>query len=357
MTLSQTASVKVSAEPFGHTGEGNAVERYLIGNDSGMEIVVTNYGGILVSLKTPDRHGESGDVILGFDTLAEYLASPKYFGVIAGRYANRIAGGRFVLDGVPYSLDQNRGPNHLHGGFKGFDTVVWQAKEITREGAAGVQLSYLSKDGEEGYPGNLQATVAYLLSETNELHIEYWANTDKTTIVNLTNHAYFNLAGAGDILTHELTIFANQFTPVDPTLIPSGELRNVKDTAFDFTSPRLIAAGIDRKDEQLLLAAGYDHNFVLQKPVGKWGPAATLHDPHSGRTMEILTTQPGLQFYSGNYIEGISGKGGAVYPKHAGCCLETQHFPDSPNQPSFPSTILRPGDQYREATCLRFSTV
>jgi aldose 1-epimerase len=355
MPLSQTDSVKVSAQPFGRTEDGTAVDRYLLTN-AGVEVVVMTYGGILVSLKVPDRHGEFADVVLGFDTLDEYLASPKYFGVIAGRYANRIARGRFALDGVSFCLGQNRGQNHLHGGFKGFDTVVWQASEIREDGMVGVELSYLSKDGEEGYPGNLQATVAYVLME-DALYIDYRAITDKTTIVNLTNHAYFNLAGTGDVLGHELTIDAQHFTPVDPTLIPSGELRSVKDTAFDFTRARLIGEGIRISDDQLTLAQGYDHNFVLEKRNGPWSRAAKLYEPASGRELEIFTTQPGLQFYSGNYIEGIQGKGGAVYPKHAGCCLETQHFPDSPNHPSFPTTTLRPGEQYREQTILRFSAV
>lgn len=355
MTFSEKPSATVSAEPFGRTTEGTSVERYFLTNSTGMEVWITTYGGIVAALKAPDRHGEMADVVLGFDTLAEYLESTRYFGVIAGRFANRIAKGRFTLDGRPVCLGQNRGENHLHGGFKGFDTVVWKGSEINRAGAVGVELSYLSKDGEEGYPGNLQATVTYLLTENNELRIEYSATSDKPTIVNLTNHSYFNLAGAGDILGHELTIQAEQFTPVDQTLIPSGELRSVSGTPFDFTKPRLIAEGINSPDEQLTLAGGYDHNFVLQKPLGEWRPAATLHEARSGRTLDILTTQPGLQFYSGNYIEGIVGKGGRFYGKHAGCCLETQHFPDSPNHPSFPSTILRPGEEYHEATILRFS--
>lgn len=355
MMSSETASGKVSAELFGRTAEGTAVERYLLTNSSGIEARISTYGGILLSLKVPDRKGDLADVVLGFDTLEEYLASTRYFGVIAGRHANRIAKGQFTLDGVAYSLGRNRGENHLHGGFNGFDTVVWNAVETTQAGATGVALSYLSKDGEEGYPGNLRATVVYLLTDNNELRIEYSATTDQATIVNLTNHAYFNLAGAGDILGHELTIEADQFTPVDPTLIPTGKLRDVHQTAFDFTSARRIGDGLKTDDDQLKLAGGYDHNFVLRKPASEWGPAVTLHEPLSGRTLEILTTQPGLQFYSGNYIEGIVGKGGAVYEKYAGCCLETQHFPDSPNQPSFPSVILRPGEQYHEATILRFS--
>jgi aldose 1-epimerase len=354
---SETISGKVSAEPFGRTAEGTLVDRYLLKNSTGMEVTIITYGGILNALKTPDRYGELADVVLGFDTLAEYLTSARYFGVIAGRFANRIAKGQFALDGVPYSLGRNRGENHLHGGFKGFDTVVWAASEIQRDGVVGVELSYLSKDGEEGYPGNLQAKVAYLLTENSELRIEYSAATDEATIVNLTNHAYFNLSGRGDVLGHELMIQAEQFTPVDPTLIPSGELRSVRGTPFDFTSPRVIADGLDSLDEQLSLAGGYDHNYVLQKALGEWGLAARLYEERSGRRLDILTTQPGLQFYSGNYIEGIVGKAGVVYEKHAGCCLETQHFPDSPNQPSFPSTILRPGEEYQEATILRFSAV
>lgn len=352
---SVTSTGKVSKKRFGQTAEGTPVDAYRLTNSGGMEAVITTYGGIVVSLKAPDRNGEFADVVLGFDTLEEYLASSRYFGVIAGRFANRIAGGQFSLDGVAFSLDRNRGRNHLHGGFNGFDTVVWSAEEIRHEDAQGVQLSYLSRDGEEGYPGNLRATVAYLLTENNELRIEYSATTDRTTIVNLTNHSYFNLSGAGDIRLHELTIFADKFTPVDETLIPSGELRRVEDTPFDFTSARLIAEGLSIDDEQLKFAGGYDHNFVLHKPAGEWGPAARLYEPRSGRTLDIHTTQPGLQFYSGNYLDGIPGKGGAVYGKQAGCCLETQHFPDSPNHPSFPSTILRPGEQYHEATLLRFS--
>jgi len=355
MAPTEMVSGKLSAESFGQTAEGMGVDRYLLRNSAGMEAVITTYGGILVSLKAPDRNGELGDVVLGFDTLAEYLASTRYFGVVAGRFANRIANGKFVLDGVPISLGRNRGDNHLHGGFNGFDTVVWSGAEITRDGAAGVELTYLSRDGEEGYPGNLQATVTYLLTEANEMQLEYSATTDKTTIVNLTNHSYFNLAGRGDILGHELTSESDHFTPVDPTLIPTGELRRVCSTAFDFRLPRLIGEAMQSADEQLSIAGGYDHNFVLRKPLGAWGKAARLHDPQSGRTLEIFTTQPGLQFYSGNYLEAIPGKAGAVYGKYAGCCLETQHFPDSPNHPSFPSTILRPGEQYYEKTILRFS--
>lgn len=355
MKLSERTAGKVSAKPFGQTADGTSVERYLLTNSAGMEVIITTYGGIVVSLKAPDRNGALADVVLGFDTLDEYLASTRYFGVIAGRFANRIAKGRFALDGVAFCLEQNRDENHLHGGFNGFDTVVWKALEVKRDGAVGVQLHYLSKDGEAGYPGNLQATVAYLLTDKNELQIEYSATTDKTTIVNLTNHSYFNLAGGGDVLAHELTIYAEQFTPVDPNLIPSGELRSVRSTPFDFTSSRTIAQAIDSSDEQLMLAGGFDHNFVLQKPRGQWGPAARLYEPRSGRTLDILTTQPGLQFYSGNYLDGIPGKSGAVYGRYAGCCLETQHFPDSPNQPSFPTTVLRPGQQYYEATILRFS--
>ena len=354
MIFSDTASGKVSSRPFGQTPAGTSVDRYLLTNSAGMEVVITTYGGIVVSLKAPDRRGQLADVVLGFDTLDEYLASTKYFGVIAGRYANRIAKGRFDLDGVPFRLGLNRGENHLHGGFRGFDTVVWKASEISQDGMAGVELTYLSKDGEEGYPGNLRATVTYLLMD-DALHIDYRATTDKTTIVNLTNHSYFNLAGTGDVLGHELTIYAEQFTPVDPTLIPSGELRSVRNTAFDFTRARLIGEGIGIIDDQLMLAGGYDHNFALEKRNRAWSRAARLYEPSSGRELEIFTTQPGLQFYSGNYLDQIPGKGGAVYSKHAGCCLETQHFPDSPNHPSFPSTTLRPGQQYHEATILLFS--
>jgi aldose 1-epimerase len=351
----EIASGTVSSQPFGQTAEGTAVESYLLTNSSGMEVMIMTYGGVVISLKVPDRHGDVADVVLGFDTLDEYLESTRYFGAIAGRFANRIARGQFALDGVTVCLGQNRDGNHLHGGFKGFDTVVWTASEIRRDDSAGVELTYFSKDGEEAYPGKLQATVLYLLTPENELRIEYSATTDKATIVNLTNHSYFNLAGDGDILGHQLTIPAAQFTPVDSTLIPTGELRSVRTTPFDFISPKLIGEAINDPDEQLGFAGGYDHNFVLKKPVGEWGAAAKLYEPHSGRLLDIFTTQPGLQFYSGNYLEGIRGKRGARYEKYAGCCLETQHFPDSPNHPAFPSTILRPGEHYRELTAMRFS--
>ena len=357
MTPTQTGSLRISTEMFGWISEGTAIDRYLLRNSSGMEVAILAYGGILASLKVPDRHGDFADAVLGFDTLEEYVASTRYFGVIAGRYANRIANGVFELDGAQIALGTNRGGHHLHGGFNGFDTVVWSGKEICEAASVGVELNYLSKDGEQGYPGNLQATVTYRLTENNELTIDYVATTDKPTIVNLTNHAYFNLAGSGNILGHELTIEADHFTPVDATLIPTGELRKVNNTAFDFTKAHLISDGLGVADEQLAVAEGYDHNFVLRKPAGEWGTAVKLYHPCSGRALEILTTQPGLQFYSGNYIEGIKGKGGVAYQKHAGCCLETQHFPDSPNHASFPSTVLRPGERYHEKTLLRFYAV
>jgi aldose 1-epimerase len=317
-----------------------------------MEIKITNYGGIITHIYVPDRNGNFDDVVLGHDTLEGYLNRSRYFGALIGRYANRIARGCFTLNGVRYSLATNNGANHLHGGLKGFDKVVWEAVEFDD----GVRLNYLSQDGEENYPGNLRATVTYSLTEENELRIEYFATTDKDTVVNLTNHSYFNLAGGETILDHELTINADAFTPIDETLIPTGEIRNVKDTPMDFSSMTSIGARINSEYEQIRIAGGYDHNFVLRGNVGELNTAATLHDPKSGRVMEVSTTQPGMQFYSGNFLDGsLVGKGGRAYVKHSGCCLETQHFPDSPNKPSFPTTTLKPGQTYKTTTVYKFS--
>ena len=333
--------------------DGREVRIFTLRNDPGLEIKIINYGGIITALNVPDRDGQIDDLVLGHDNLDGYLHRSRYFGALIGRYGNRIRCGQFTLNGIEYHLPVNNGRNHLHGGYKGFDKVVWDAEEI----AAGLRLTYRSVDGEEGYPGNLDATVTYELSAANELRIEYFASTDKDSIVNLTNHSYFNLAGAGTILDHELTIHADAFTPVDESLIPTGELRPVCRTPMDFTSATAIGAHLNDRDEQLKNAGGgYDHNFVLRGPHGELRTVATLHDPKSGRQLEVITTEPGIQFYAGTWLDGsITGKRGQVYEKYSGCCLETQHFPDSPNHPSFPSTVLPAGEEYRSATVYRFS--
>jgi len=342
----------VQRENFGKLPDGRTVDLYILTNPLGMKAAVMTYGATLVSLEVPDRNGRPADITLGFDSLEGYLGAGPYFGATVGRYANRIGGARFVLDGVTYTLAANDGRNHLHGGIRGFDKVVWKAEPVSEEGAVGVTLSYVSKDGEEGYPGNLSCSVTYLLNEKNELNLRYTAVTDKATPVNLTHHSYFNLAGQGegDILSHELMLNADFYTPVDEGLIPTGEIRSVKGTPMDFTRPKPIGRDI------ALVPGGYDHNFVVNGQAGDLRLAARLHDPRSGRTMEILTTEPGIQFYSGNFLDGtITGKSGKVYGKHYGLCLETQHFPDSPNKPNFPSTILRPGETYRSVTVHRFT--
>jgi aldose 1-epimerase len=345
--------MNITREHFGKTPSGQAIHLFSLTNDRGIEVKIINYGGIITSLNVPDREGDLADVVLGHDTLEGYVHRSRYFGALIGRHANRIACGRFSLNGTTYSLAQNNGQNHLHGGQKGFDKVVWDAKEVD---ANGLELSYLSADGEEGYPGNLQVRVTYTLTNDNELRIEYLATTDQNTIVNLTNHSYFNLAGGGTILDHELVIDADAFTPIRDGLIPAGEIRSVKDTPMDFTRPIAIGARINEDYEQLSLAGGYDHNFVLRKARRSLARAATVHEPITGRVLEVFTTQPGMQFYSGNFLNGsITGKGGRAYVKHAGCCFETQHFPDSPNQPSFPSTVLKPGQRYEQTTVLKFS--
>ncbi|MFN2578210.1 MAG: aldose epimerase family protein [Pyrinomonadaceae bacterium] len=348
--------MKITSDHFGVTPEGDEVQLFSLTNDRGMEVRITNYGGIITAINVPDRKGESDDVVLGHETLEGYLHRSRYFGALIGRYANRIAHGRFCLHGKAYSLATNNGDNHLHGGLKGFDKVVWRAREIPASDVATLQLNYLSRDGEEGYPGNLETTVVYTLTDKSELRIEYFATTDQDTILNLTNHSYFNLAGGGTVLNHQLTINADAFTPVDKGLIPTGEIRSLKDTPLDFTSPTPIGARINDDYDQLHMAGGYDHNFVLRGAAGTLRNAATVYEPGSGRVLEVSTTQPGMQFYSGNFLEGnIAGTGGRVYVKHSGCCLETQHFPDSPNHPSFPSTILRPDEGYRHTTVFKFS--
>jgi len=348
----KAATVDINREPFGITAEHEEVKIFSVANDAGMEVKITNFGAILTHIRVPDRRGKIDDVVHGHDTLDGYLNRSRYFGAVIGRYANRIARGRFVLNGVEYSLAINNGANHLHGGLRGFDKVVWEAREIDD----GIQLSYLSRDGEESYPGNLCARVAYSLTEASELRVEYFATTDKDTIINLTNHSYFNLAGGGTILDHEVMINADAFTPVDETLIPTGEIREVQGTPMDFTRATAIGACIDSEHEQLRIAGGYDHNFVLRGELGEMRAAATLYDPKSRRVMEVSTTQPGMQFYSGNFLDGtLVGKGGRRYLKHSACCFEPQHFPDSPNHPGFPSTVLKPGEEYRQTTVFRFS--
>jgi aldose 1-epimerase len=345
----------VTRAPFGKLADGTAVESFTLRNAHGIEVRAITYGAIIVSLRVPDRAGQLGDVVLGNDDLAGYVDKPAYFGAVVGRYGNRIAKGQFTLDGKTYKLATNNGPNHLHGGVRGFDKVVWKA-DPPAAGATSVTFRYTSPDGEEGYPGTLNARVTYTLSDKDELTFEYSATTDKATPINLTQHSYFNLGAPGsDILGHELTLEADRYTPVDATLIPTGQLAPVSGTPFDFRKPTAIGARIGQDDEQLKRGGGYDHNFVLSGAGEGLRRAARLADPGTGRTMEILTTEPGVQFYSGNFLDGtIKGKGGVVYKYRSGLCLETQHFPDSPNQPSFPSTILRPGKEYHSKTVLVF---
>jgi len=316
---------------------------YTLTNSLGFEVSITNYGGAITSLKTPDRHGHFGDIVLGFESLDEYRCNPRYFGALIGRHANRIAGGRFSLDGVEYQLPCNNGGNHLHGGFRGFDKRDWTVREDNNT----LHLTYFSKDGEEGYPGNLTAFVDYVLLD-NELRIDYRATTDRDTIVNLTNHSYFNLRGEGTILDHELTLHADHFTPVSEDLIPTGEIKPVAGTPLDFRNGKAIGADLEA-------AGGYDHNFVLNNWDGTLRSAARVYDATTGRILEILTTEPGMQFYSGNFLDGsFTGKYGFVYQKYTGLCLEPQHFPDAPNHPNFPSTILRPGEEYTQTSIYRF---
>lgn len=346
--------MKISKEHFGTSPEGHDAFLYSLISE-GVEVRITNYGGAITAVNVPDKRGKPGDVVLGYETLAEYARNPRFLGALIGRCANRIAQGKFTLNGVTYQLVQNNGPNHLHGGIKGFDKVVWDASETVEDGQAVLRLRYFSRDGEEEYPGNLKVDVTYTLSDKHELEIEYQAVTDKPTIVNLTNHSYFNLAGTGTILNHELTLNADAFTPIGADLIPTGEIRDVEDTPMDFLNRTAIGKLIEDPYEQLAFAGGYDHNFVLRDFTGLMRRAASVYEPTSGRTLEVLTTQPGIQFYSGNFLDGtLKGKRGVGYEKHAGLCLETQHFPDSPNHPHFPTTVLKPGDEFRQKTVLRF---
>jgi aldose 1-epimerase len=348
---------KIDCVPFGKAPNGIPVDLYRLTNRHGLVATITNYGGIVVSLLVPDRNGKLGDIVLGYDDLAGYLKASPYFGCLVGRYGNRLAKGQFKLDGKTYSLAKNNGENHLHGGLIGFDKVVWSARALTTADGVALELQYLSPDGEEGYPGALSVKATYSLTNANEFTVDYLATTDKPTVLSLTHHSYFNLDGTDrDIRDHILTIHADVFTPVDSGLIPTGELRAVKGTPMDFTRPKAVGTELPPKDPQLAFGRGYDHNFVLgQNPNGPT-LAARLEGPRSGRVMEVLTTEPGVQFYSGGHLDGtIVGKQGARYGQYHGLCLETQHYPNSPNQPDFPSTVLRPGETYRSRTIHKFS--
>jgi aldose 1-epimerase len=355
----EALKMKIEKLPFGKTEDGTAIDLYTLTNTNGMKVQITNYGGIVTSILVPDKNGNFGDVVLGYDNLEGYVKNNPYFGCLIGRYGNRIARGKFTLNGTTYNLATNNDLNHLHGGIKGFDKVVWNAREIKSNGQVGLELTYLSQDGEEGYPGNLSIKVIYSLRNDNALRIDYEATTDQPTICNLTNHSYFNLkdAGASPILDHDLMLDADYFTPVDETLIPTGKLRAVKGSPFDFKNLTKIGARIGADDEQIKFGLGYDHNFVLNGEAGELRLAGKLIESTTDRIMEIWTTEPGIQFYSGNFLDGtITGKNGTVYYYRHGLCLETQHYPDSPNQPNFPSTMLNPGEKYQSTTVYNFLT-
>jgi aldose 1-epimerase len=352
--LPRKQTAKIEQRIFGTTKDGTPVRIYSLTNSKGMTAKVTEYGAMLTELWVPDQNGKLADVVLGFDTLEQYLNGPPFFGSTVGRVANRIAKGRFTLDGKEYVLATNRPPNHLHGGFNGFDKRVWKSRPLSATGSeVAVEFTYTSPDGEEGYPGTLNVKVVYTLTDASELRIDYTATTDKATPVNLTNHSFFNLAGGGNILDHVLTLNADHYTPADATLIPTGEIVSVKGTGLDFTKPRRMG---ERIDEFRSFANGYDHNFVLNGVGGKLALCARVEEPKSGRVMEIWTTEPGVQFFTGNRLDGkFTGVGGVVYHQHAGFCLEPQHFPDSINKPNFPSVVLRPGDTFKSGTAYRFA--
>jgi aldose 1-epimerase len=341
----------VQVSRFGQLSDGTAVDLFTLTNASGLVAKITNYGTIITELHVPDRAGKNGDVVLGFDNLEQYLKEHPYFGCTVGRVANRIAKGRFTLDDKTYDLAVNNGPNHLHGGLKGFDKMVWKAEPQT---GAAVKFSYTSADGEEGYPGQVAVVVVMTLTDRNELSIDYTATTDKPTPINLTNHSYFNLAGQGEVLNHELLIAAEQFTPKDQNSIPTGEIKPVKGTPMDFTKPHAIGSRFSQLEEK---PVGYDHNYVLNGSGKALSLAARAFEPRTGRVLEVSTTEPGVQLYTANYLDGsLIGKRGTVYGQHSGFCLETQHFPDSVNKPKFPSTILRPGKKYHQTTVHKFAT-
>ncbi len=357
---SETPMNRVTQEPFGVTPDGEGVDLYTLTNGSGAEVTIVTYGAIIVSLRVPDRDGVLDDVVLGYDSLQGFIDASPYFGAIVGRYGNRIGDATFELDGETYVLARNNGPNHLHGGLVGFDKVVWTGESFDDATGVGIILTYVSQDGEEGYPGTLVSRITYTLTEDNALIVDFHATTDKATPVNLTQHSYFNLAGAGngDILDHELMVMADAYTPVDSTMIPTGEIRDVTGGPFDFRTPVAIGARIEDDNRQLILGGGYDHNYVLSG--GDTSPflAARVYEPTTGRVMEIHTSEPGVQFYTGNFLDGsITGKDGRAYQRRYGFCLETQHFPDSPNKPEFPSTILRPGETYESRTIFSFGVM
>jgi aldose 1-epimerase len=354
----QQPNPRMTMVPYSATPDGQSINLITLRNQSGIEIKVVSYGGTILSLTTPDRTGAKDDIVLGFDEVPTYFDKSPYFGCLIGRYCNRIAKGKFTLDGHAYTLATNNGPNHLHGGTKGWDKVVWTPDPFQDARGVGVKLSYTSVDGDEGYPGTVKADVTYTLTDNNDFVVEYHATTDKPTIINLTQHSYFNLAGAkaNDILGHQLMINADRYTPVDATLIPTGEVAPVEGTPFDFRTPTTIGARINDANEQLTRGQGYDHNYVVKRDGGSGLVlAARVVEPQTGRTMEITTTEPGIQFYSGNFLDGtLTGKGGRVYGRRSGFCLETQHYPDSPNHPAFPTTTLRPGEDYRSRTVFKF---
>ena len=347
----------VHQSSFGKTTNGTPVEIYTLRNSHGMEATIMTYGGIVTSLKVPDKNGKFGDVVLGYDKLPGYLTNSPYFGALIGRYGNRIAKGQFTLDGQTYTLPINNAPNTLHGGPEGFDKVVWTAKPADTFYGPGLELTYFSKDGEEGFPGNLTVKAIYVVTEKDELVVQFTATTDKDTICNLTHHSYFNLRGSGDVLDHIVQINADKFTPIDSTSIPTGELKPVAGTPFDFRQPTAIGARIGDDNEQLKFGTGYDHNWVFNKSSGELILAARVVEPTTGRVLEVFTTSPGMQFYTGNFLDGtIKGKGGQVYKFRDAFCMEPQGFPDSPNHPNFPTTELKPGETYKNTIIYKFST-
>jgi aldose 1-epimerase len=356
-TQPASKEASVSKSGFGKTPEGEAVDLFTLSNAQGLEARIISYGGIVISLRVPDRDGRLDDIALGYNDLAGYLKSTPYFGAIIGRYGNRIAKGRFILDGKTYQLATNNAPNHLHGGLKGFDKVVWKGQSFKNADAAGVIFTRESPDGEEGYPGTVKATVTYTLNNKNELIVDYYATTDKATVINLTHHTYFNLAGEGkrDILDHQMMIAADRFTPIDATSIPTGDLKPVEGTPFDFRNPTAIGSRIGQNDSQLVNGKGYDHNYVINRQGDGLVLAARVTEPTTGRVLEVSTTEPGIQFYTGNFLDGsITGKSGKPYQQRYAFCLEPQHFPDSPNRPNFPSAVLKPGEEYRSKTVFAF---
>jgi aldose 1-epimerase len=355
--MSQSNS-SISKAAFGKTPEGVPVEIYTLRNAHGAEARIMTYGGIVQSLKMPDRQGKFDDIVLGYDNLQGYIDKTPYFGCLVGRYGNRIGGAKFTLEGQTYTLAANNGTNSLHGGLKGFDKVIWTGKALTTAKGPALELTYLSKDGEEGFPGNLNVKAVYTLTDDNELRVEFAATTDKPTVCNLTHHSYFNLRGQGngDILGHEVFINADKTTPVDGGLITTGEFAPVDGTPFDFRKATAIGARINDPNTVLQYGPGYDHNWVINKPAGELGLQARVYEPTSGRVMEVISDEPGLQFYAGNFLDGtITGKGGAVYQKRTGFCMEPQHYPDSPNQPNFPTVVLRPGQSYKNTIIYKFS--